>query len=151
MATVSGVWVWKEILDIGDGTYQEFSVNFTSNETSFTGITITGTSGPDENMVDHSYKIMDYSGATSASAYYSIDNGYGWGNNSFKIIDFGSTPQTVSDTLYIYLSDNATQQAGPAPTPDWSNCFVKTASGNKAVEKVWIKQNGQLVTVYDGG
>lgn len=36
-------------------------------------------------------------------------------------------------------------------TPDWANCFVKTSSGNKAVEKVWIKQNGQLVTVYDGG
>lgn len=34
-------------------------------------------------------------------------------------------------------------------TPDWANCFVKTASGNKAVEKVWIKQNGQLVTVYE--
>ena len=42
-------------------------------------------------------------------------------------------------------------EAASVPTPDWENCFVKTASGNKAVEKVWIKQNGQLVTVWDGG
>lgn len=42
-------------------------------------------------------------------------------------------------------------EAASVPTPDWANCFVKTSAGNKAVEKVWIKQNGQLVTVYDGG
>lgn len=42
-------------------------------------------------------------------------------------------------------------EAPSVPSPDWANCFVKTASGNKAVEKVWIKQNGQLVTVWDGG
>lgn len=34
-------------------------------------------------------------------------------------------------------------------TPDWANCFVKTSSGNKAVEKVWIKQNGQLKVVWE--
>lgn len=39
-------------------------------------------------------------------------------------------------------------EAASVPTPDWANCFVKTASGNKAVEKVWIKQNGQLVQIF---
>lgn len=39
-------------------------------------------------------------------------------------------------------------EAASVPTPDWANCFVKISAGNKAVEKVWIKQNGQLVTVW---
>lgn len=34
-------------------------------------------------------------------------------------------------------------------SPDWANCFVKTASGNKAVEKVWIKQGSNLNVVWE--
>ena len=36
-------------------------------------------------------------------------------------------PVHVSDDFYTYLTANATQQVEPAPTPDWANCFVKTA------------------------
>ena len=58
--------------------------------------------------------------------------------------DFGTVTQIPTNTTYLdRLSFDIS-----VPTPDWANCFVKTASGNKAVEKVWIKQNGQLVTVY---
>lgn len=35
------------------------------------------------------------------------------------------------------------------PTPDWANCFVKTSSGNKAVEKVLIKQRSSLNVVWE--
>lgn len=38
--------------------------------------------------------------------------------------------------------------APSVPTPDWANCFVKTSAGNKAVEKVWIKQGSSLVTIW---
>lgn len=40
-------------------------------------------------------------------------------------------------------------EAASVPTPDWANCFVKTSSGNKAVEKVWIKKGSNLNLVWE--
>lgn len=83
---------------------------------------------------------------------------YDVGNNSWvdfdknSIVDFGSTEQEVGNIFYQWFTSTFSQYQEPAdPGPDWANSFIKTSSGNKAVEKVWIKQNGQLVTVWDGG
>lgn len=148
MATVSGVWKWNN--QIGNfapsGTAQEVYVNFSCEGYSpFTHIYF-------ENKPADGFILMGYYREEGAgfSTYDGITNT--WLNESVKTIDFGSTEQTVSETFYTFLTSNATQQASPSvPTPDWANCFVKTSAGNKAVQKVWIKQNGQLVTVYDGG
>lgn len=148
MATVSGVWKWND--QIGNfapsGTAQEVYVNFSCEGYSpFTNIYF-------ENEPADGFILMDYyrEGGSGLSAYNGITNT--WDNEAAKTIDFGETEQTVSETFYTFLTSNATQQAAPSiPTPDWANSFVKTSAGNKAVEKVWIKQNGQLVTVYDGG
>ena len=83
---------------------------------------------------------------------YILDQATGLGG------DFGVISTVVRETSFtvtgglagvsgtITLTSKATASV---PTPDWANCFVKTSAGNKAVEKVWIKQNGQLVTVYE--
>ena len=77
-----------------------------------------------------------------------LDYGEWWGEE-WKTIDCGETGSEVNDTFYGIFTANATQQAVFDPGPDWSNSFIKTASGNKAVQKVWLKQNGQLVTVWE--
>ena len=136
MATVSGVWVWNDTVD--ESTITGDSVDFSSNSENFSYL---GTA-TDPGMGFHI--VYDNMVVYSEARKWTVAENY-------KTIDFGSTPQTVADVVYAYLATNATQQAEPVPTPDWANCFVKTASGNKAVEKVWIKQNGQLVTVWDGG
>lgn len=137
MATVSGVWVWNQFIS-GDDFNQDVS---------FTETTLWGNMKGDNTSDGYELRY----GATGGTNYvlaYSDEVG-GW-QRSNLVIDFGSSEQTVTDTFYTFLTANATQQASPAvPTPDWAKCFVKTSSGNKAVEKVWIKQNGQLITVYE--
>ena len=133
MATVSGVWVWNDTVD--ESTITGDSVDFSSNSENFSYL---GTA-TDPGMGFHI--VYDNMVVYSEARKWTVAENY-------KTIDFGSTPQTVADVVYAYLATNATQQAEPVPTPDWANCFVKTASGNKAVEKVWIKQNGQLKVVW---
>lgn len=143
MATVSGVWVWNETIDfssviIGSNGWQTIPVNFTSNGEEYTSITV-------RQYMRESQRDMEYD---SITVYPYQSNAFT--DENYRTVDFGSEPQTIiSDRFYNFFIANATQQAEPVPTPDWANCFVKTASGNKAVEKVWIKQNGQLVTVYE--
>lgn len=145
MATVSGVWKWVDYFSFEYMDIDE-SVNFSSNGKSFTKLLISmydsGTP-PITEIINIRY-IND-------SETIKVYRNNSWQNEAYQTIDFGTTEQTVSDTFYSFLTANATQQVEPVPTPDWANCFVKTDSGNKAVEKVWIKQNGQLVTVWDGG
>ena len=138
MATVKGVWVWNESLNMpsDDTTYE---VVFTCNALSW--------------EVGKIYFMMDLVsygentvGAGERATVYSNNS---WADEAYRTIDFGSTAQTVSDDFYTYLTANATQQAASDPGPDWANSFIKTASGNKAVEKVWIKQGSSLNVVWE--
>lgn len=143
MATVSGVWVWNSTPAYPENKISA-NVDFISNSLNFTGFDIQQDNVPGDSA------FINYIGQ-GFYGYENVYNTFNWVDEVYRTIDFGSTPQTVSDTFYTYLTASATQQAAPIQAPDWANCFVKTASGNKAVEKVWIKQNGQLVTVWDGG
>ena len=135
MATVSGVWKWNfNNYDTSNFSGSQ-SVTFTSNNNEFNSISW--------NPMD--YILQYWSGPVTVFEYG------GWENRDYEEMDFGATEQTVSEDFYNFLTANATQQAPSVPTPDWANSFIKTTSGNKAVEKVWIKRNGQLVTVWDGG
>lgn len=150
MATVSGVWVcFGSPSPANDSSYVNENVNFTSNNETFTSMSYSCSVGPGGR-----YSIYIKYGSINAYIYdiFQTPNiTTKWANEQYRTIDFGSTEQTVSDDFYFCLSSFAAKQAEPVPTPDWANSFLKTASGNKAVEKVWIKQNGQLVTVWDGG
>lgn len=142
MATVKGVWVWVDYFSFEYMDIDE-SVNFSSNGKSFTKLLISmydsGTP-PITEIINIRY-IND-------SETIKVYRNNSWQNEAYKTIDFGTTEQTVSEDFYSFLASHATQQAASVPTPDWANCFVKTVSGNKAVEKVWIKQNGQLVKIF---
>ena len=146
MATVSGVWVWNESIDfssliIGINGWQTIPVNFTSNGEEYTSIVV-------RQYNRKSQRDMEYD---SITVYPYQSNAFT--DENYRTVDFGSEPQTIiSDRFYNFFIANAVQQTAPSvPTPDWANCFVKTSAGNKAVQKVWLKQNGQLVTVWDGG
>ena len=83
---------------------------------------------------------------------YILDQATGLGG------DFGIISTVVRETSFtvtgglagvsgtITLTSKATASV---PTPDWANCFVKTSAGNKAVEKVWIKQGSSLNVVWE--
>lgn len=150
MATVSGVWKWNSTITIGNSDNFTQSVNFTSNGVSYSSISV-GFVFDSPNPVIERYNVyLSYDSTKLVDDLHSYATD--WVTNvpeQYELIDFGSSPQTVSDTFYSYLTANATQQASPSvPTPDWANCFVKTSAGNKAVQKVWIKQNGQLKVVW---
>lgn len=91
----------------------------------------------ENNTLTLPFKIKGFSKTPNQS---NPDEGFAVGDTA----DFG-TVLNVANNYYAVNSPVAQKN------PDWANCFVKTSAGNKAVEKVWIKQNGQLVTVYDGG
>ena len=153
MATVSGVWVWNSYPSFGNpssssGWHVEQNVNFTCNGSNFSEMTFYGESLMGARNINIKY---DESAVYNYAEDRTGEMSGGWTNETYRTVDFGSTPQTVSDDFFEYLENYATPPAEPVPTPDWANCFVKTSGGNKAVEKVWIKQNGQLVTVWDGG
>ena len=147
MATVSGVWVFNETLNfssilIGDLGAYNVPVNFTSKGETYTKIGIRQNMGP-------SQKSMYYETVTEAVMVYTYSTN-AFTDDGYRTIDFGSNPQTVTDRFYTFLTANAIQQAAPSvPTPDWANCFVKTSAGNKAVEKVWIKQGSNLNLVWE--
>ena len=140
MATVSGVWVWNSTPAYPENEISA-NVDFISNSLNFTGFDIQQDNVPGDSA------FIDYIGQ-GFYGYENVYNTFQWVDEVYRTIDFGSTPQTVSDTFYTYLTANATKQAEPVPTPDWANCFVNTSAGNKAVKKVWIKQNGQLVKIF---
>ena len=137
MATVQGVWKWNDTLNIILDTVDD-TVNFTSAGAQFIAIRLEPGG-------------MSYEDSTEWKQAASVKGTTSWLDEGYKTIDFGTTPQTITDGFYTYLTANATQQAASDPGPDWSNSFIKTSAGNKAVQKVWLKQNGQLVTVWDGG
>lgn len=152
MATVSGVWVFNADVYIDNTGNVEEAVNFTSNGDSFMKMYYSyyydGDS--DENVWLLTYYHTTSLSGGSVSVWGGDDGGnpLAWVDENYKTVDFGNIQQTVSDEFYSFLTDNATKQAEPVPTPDWANCFVKTSAGNKAVEKVWIKQNGELVQIF---
>ena len=81
------------------------------------------------------FKIKGFSKTPNQS---NPDEGFAVGDTA----DFG-TVLNVANNYYAVNSPVAQKK------PDWANCFVKTASGNKAVEKVWIKQGSSLNVVWE--
>lgn len=151
MATVSGVWVWNSYPSFGNpssssGWHVEQNVNFTCNGSNFSEMTFYGESLMGARNININY---DESAVYNYAEDRTGEMSGGWTNETYRTVDFGSTPQTVSDDFFEYLENYATPPAEPVPTPDWANCFVKTDSGNKAVEKVWIKQGNSLNVVWE--
>lgn len=140
MATVSGVWRWTSETPFTNPLPQE-NVNFKSGGNSYNSITVSGR-GDNQNLYYGSELIAEFDFDNTSNTVWVKDF------ETYRYMDFGAEEQTITQQFRNALISGA-EEIEAAPTPDWANCFVKTAGGNKAVEKVWIKQNGQLVTVYE--
>ncbi len=102
--TVSGVWHFEPMVDALENTQY---VSFTSNGSSYTAMSNTSTSPISTlafNPTPSNDFILYYD---TTEVYDSYDS---WFRDSFRTVDFGSTPQEVSEEFYSWLSANATKQ-----------------------------------------
>lgn len=94
---LSGVWVLNEKLTVDFPLSGQ--VNFTSNGTSFVLMWNSWTTAlaygtEDNDNAVHAYDISDNS----------------WLSEAYRTVDFGTTPQTVSENFYNWLTANAVKQ-----------------------------------------
>ena len=104
MATVKGVWVWNDTIDVSIN--REFELAFT---TIAIGQTLQITK---INTYSSGEMIYTAIGEGEISVYVNYSGG--WMHEGYKTINFGSTAQTVSDDFYTYLTANATPQSSPS-------------------------------------
>ena len=100
--TVKGVWVFNDVLTGSNNVVQ--NINFNTAKGDYTQIKFDISDG----YIQVSYRYVDAGTSSSRKVYTSYDN-TGWFNSSDKQVDFGSTPQEVSQEFYEWLEANATQ------------------------------------------
>lgn len=104
MATVKGVWVWNDTIDVSIN--REFELAFT---TIAIGQTLQITK-----INTYSSGEMIYTAIGEGEIPVYVNYSGGWMHEGYKTINFGSTAQTVSDDFYTYLTANATPQSSPS-------------------------------------
>ena len=154
--TLSGVWTFNETLPLfenGDGV--EYDIAFTSNGKSYTCINFYNTPGT---VVD---VTMNYLVEKTGSVGLVFDNAYdsGWFNDDYRLVDFGSIPQFVSEEFYNWLIANAVQEVyvsgvwvfdDSAPENDGKaieqsvNFSFESDEGVVTVNKMVISGHGEL-------
>ena len=106
MAKINGIWVLNSILTVKENASGVAQlVNFTANAIAFDGMILLGdyTSAMTYSNIADSYNVYTHSG--------------GWVNEAYRIVDFGSVEQEVSDEWYIGFTSNATK-AGETNPPE---------------------------------
>ncbi len=156
MATVSGVWKWNDPVYIGQGDVLSQSVNFTSNGTSYSSITVGFDFIGDKVELYDVYLEYDSTRLISVTHSYALDY-FSSVPEQYELMDFGTTEQTVSDTFYTYLTANATQQAqtlynvDPLTSEFSSDTGQETIYFNTSAEVMTLSasvlDNGELVLV----
>ena len=125
MPTISGKYKFNATLSqLAEG---EYPVTFTSNGGTFTKFAVEGSN----------FYYLNASN-NGVNAYLFGINFWNSGE-AYRDIDFGSTPQTISDTLYNYLVANATKEETQT-TFDLST--LPDISGGTHTVKVKAKANG---------
>ena len=107
MPTVSGKWKWNDTLPaVESDILQDINYSYLKNDTvrKQTQILLTNYSSVVGNVLEMHYGTIDVP--------YNGDAG-NWQSEYDKVIDFGSSPQEVSQDFYDYLTANATQQSTP--------------------------------------
>lgn len=104
---VSGVWTFNDTLPLFEnGDSIGYDIAFTSNGKSYTFIECYNTPGPGGGVsMNYFVEKTGIIGPDSDNAYDS-----GWANDDYRLVDFGSIPQFVSEEFYTWLTANATQQ-----------------------------------------
>ena len=127
MATVKGIWVFNKIPYYSSAL--TVSVSFTSNGENFSAIqTIEGDDSGNGTVLRDFASWVKYTYADDGIqtvAYNGSSSHQTWTNDSYRIIDFGETEQTVDDAFLTWLSDNAVQ----TPTADLTNTTWNIPAG----------------------
>lgn len=108
---ITGKWVLSDPIppeDPNDASFEfNETVNFTSNGASFTSIrSWWWTVGTENEMLYDSIKVFYYE--TQVDEYGWNVYHPKWANEAYKTIDFGTTPQIISEYFYNWLITNAT-------------------------------------------
>lgn len=107
-----------------------YSINFTSNNTSYTSINC----NPYLQMYQLKYNNTNI---------YGWDEG--WRDNAYKTISITSGTDTTNPDLIAWLSQNATQVIEPEPQPTSNNIFF----GTDPISKICLG-NDDVVAIYIG-
>lgn len=146
--TVSGVWEFNDRLILNG--YEDFYVNFTSNGVTYSRIWFE----LEQNMLLYDSLVV-YNNSSD-------DRLNGFLSNAYKTVDFGSTPQEVSQEFYEWFTANATRkvisftidgtsyQAYEGMTwEDWVNSSFNTDGYNLGVSVVMFRGGG--IVEYSNG
>jgi hypothetical protein len=112
VATISGKWLFNETLSISasyEGTV--WNVNFTY----WIDDTIPDATGGANTIEPYKFRRNKYYLYFGTRYAYNITDNI-WGEEAYRSIDFGSTPQTVPDYFYAWFTANAVYQGGGAST-----------------------------------
>ncbi len=154
---LSGKWVFNDIA-VATKMLPYEKITFTSNATTYYGIGVTYTlytlpSGSVREELSFIYGTKSTSDGSIANGMVIVyDNSMNatapWNNNAYKIVDFGSTPQTVSGEFYNWFTANATKQ-----TTNNVSCRIMLTDGTYLMtadeNSTWGEIIGEGLTIYD--
>lgn len=112
--TLIGKWKLgdSEAIFTNPDWYYTQTINFTSNGSSFTGITVNSESAAVES------RMWYINGSTQTIVFGKEYSGV-WVNTAYCNIDFGTTPQTVTEEFYNWFVENATYQGYTVKVTHW--------------------------------
>ena len=93
--TVSGVWVFNELINFLSDVSFAVGINFISNGSSFNRISVS----------DWINSEVVYGSSTGEDVSFSVTI-----SNDYRTIDFGTEPQEVSEEFYAWFTANAVKQ-----------------------------------------
>lgn len=141
MATISGKWQFNKTISIP--TWTSVNVNFTNFGgdlcDGFYCHVFEGESTPDNMSATGSSTHPSYSFTFN---YWELSDG---DNSNYRVIDFGTTPQTVSEKFYTWFTANATKKIDDLTGTTW---YVP--SGWKVSEKYGVFSVDYSVEVPKG-
>ena len=162
MATVSGVWVFPEVIELPDVQIEQV-VNFTNtnangevfSRSAFRTVPSTVTS---KNLSYQSKIGENFWAAYYANSYYIGDKYYdvaGWKHDYYRTVDFGSTPQEVSEEFYEWFTANATQgggeeEGGATVAYNGSDLLSLEAGQTGTLNCAGNKMAGDVVVSFEG-
>lgn len=117
--TLSGKWKLgeSEAIFTNPDWYYTQTINFTSNGSSFTGITVNSESAAVES------RMWYINGSTQTIVFGKEYSGV-WVNTAYCNIDFGTTPQTVTEEFYNWFVENATYQGYTVKVTHWDEGYA---------------------------
>ena len=159
--TLSGTWVFNEVLVADNNMALEQTINFTTNNQSGTSIRVdysvtTLPSGRVNKLMELGYYIPEdkisniYPGTCVYSSSLQGYDSY-WNSTIYKTVNFGSTPQGVSEEFYVWFIANATEYVEPTfeLSGTWMFNNTLTAPNSEIRESLSYAVDGRSIT-YTG-